>query len=219
MLLGRALKLPGALKFPASFCAALALLPVTATGAFAQTSDSSLSSAGVQLDRARQSKDPEWAKFASGKGSALFLAAGTLLPLATDGREGKERSIRTLDALLTSTLLTSGLKVLTHQKRPDSSSNDSFPSGHASAAFTVAAMQAQFYPRQALLWYSGAAVIAASRVKLRRHYTRDVAAGAALGFFSARLELKQGRGLLLRPFIQNDGPNNRVTGLSFGRTF
>lgn len=165
------------------------------------------------------SGDAGWAKFASGNGSALFLAAGTLLPLATDGKDGSQHALRTLNALAVSTLLTSGLKILTHQRRPDGSDFQSFPSGHASAAFTVATMQAQFHPKQALLWYGGAIVIAASRVKLRRHDTRDVAAGAALGFAAARFELKQPRGLLLRPFIRSDGPNNRVAGLSFGRTF
>ncbi len=165
------------------------------------------------------SSDTSAAKWASGTGNALFLAAGTLLPLATDGKEGTQHSLRTFDALITSTLLTTGLKVITHQKRPDGSDFRSFPSGHASAAFTVATMQAHYHPRQALLWYSGATLIALSRVKLRRHYTRDVVAGAALGFASARLELSQPRGLLLRPFIRNEGRNKRVTGLSFGRTF
>lgn len=174
---------------------------------------------GVHLSaRTSGSSDPGWAKFASGSGNALFLAAGTLLPLVTDGKEGSQHALRTVDALAVSTLLTSGLKVVTHQKRPDGSDFHSFPSGHASAAFTVATMQASYHPRQALLWYGGATLIAASRVKLRRHYTRDVIAGAALGFASARLELSQSRGLLLRPFIRNNGPD-RVTGLSFGRTF
>lgn len=183
---------------------------------------SAVSPEGVHLsarNNLSSSSEPSWAKFASGNGSALFLAAGTLLPLATDGKDGSQHTLRTVDALAVSTLLTSGLKILTHQKRPDSSSYNSFPSGHASAAFTVATMQAHYHPKQALLWYGGATLIAASRVKLNRHYTRDVIAGAALGFASARLELSQPRGLLLRPFIRNDGPNNRITGLSFGRTF
>ncbi len=161
-------------------------------------------SSGVHLNaRSSSSSDPGWAKFASGSGNALFLAAGTLLPLVTDGKDGSQHAVRTIDALAVSTLLTSGLKILTHEKRPDGSDFKSFPSGHASAAFTVATMQAQFHPRQALLWYGGATAIAASRVTLHRHYTRDVVAGAALGFLSARLELKQQRGFILRPFIQS----------------
>lgn len=160
-----------------------------------------------------------WARFASGKGNALFLATGILLPLVTDKAAGREQTLRTLDALSVSTLLSSGLKVLTHERRPDGSDFASFPSGHAAAAFTVATMEARFHPRQALLWYGGATVIAASRVVLHRHYTRDVVAGALLGFGSARLELSEKRGLILRPFIHGEEPNLRTTGLSLGRTW
>lgn len=173
---------------------------------------------GVQINHGR-GKDPEWAKFASGTGTALFLGAGTLLPLLEDGKEGKERSIRTADALIVSTLLAEGLKRVAHKKRPDGSDFESFPSGHATAAFTVATMQASYHPKQAIFWYAGATTIAASRVKLDRHYTVDVIAGAALGYAVARLELGQNRGLLLRPFIRQTAPDNRVTGLSFSQSF
>lgn len=204
------------------FLCCAAALSVAARADEIEVAAPPISPDGVHLsarNTSSSSSDLGSAKFASGTGNALFLAAGTLLPLATDGKDGAQHSLRTLDAVAVSTLLTSGLKILTHQRRPDGSDFNSFPSGHASAAFTVATMQSHYHPRQALLWYGGATLIAASRVKLRRHYTRDVVAGAALGFASARFELKQPRGLLFRPFIRNDRPNNRVTGLSFGRTF
>lgn len=163
--------------------------------------------------------DSAWARFASGGGNVAFLAAGTLLPLGTDGKDGAQHTLRTVDALAVSVLATEALKTLTHEKRPDGSDFKSFPSGHASAAFTVAAMQAHFHPSQALLWYGGAALIGASRVTLNRHYTHDVVAGAALGYFSAQLELKQNRGLLLRPFIRPGQPGNRGAGLSLSGSF
>ena len=171
-------------------------------------------------ESARHSGDgPSWARFASGTGNDIFLAAGTLLPLIEDGKNGGQHSLRTADALIVSTLIAEGLKRLTHEERPDESDFKSFPSGHATAAFTVATMQSHYHPRQAIFWYAGAVTIAASRVKLHRHYTHDVIAGAALGFFTARFELKQNRGLLLRPFIRPDGARNRVSGLSFDATF
>lgn len=166
-----------------------------------------------------KSKDPAWATFASGTGNALYLAAGTLLPLALDGKEGKDHSLRIADAVVTSTVLASGLKILTHEKRPDGSNSQSFPSGHATAAFAVAAMQSHYHPKQALLWYGGATAIAVSRVSLQKHYWHDVAAGAALGYFTAQLELKQKRGFILRPFIESQGAQNRTTGLSLSRSF
>lgn len=163
--------------------------------------DSATFASGLQLHRTNHS-DPSWGKFASGAGSLLFVSAGTLLPLVEDGKDGQQHAIRTADALAVSTLLAEGLKIAVHKKRPDGSDYQSFPSGHATAAFTVAAIQAHSHPKQAIFWYAGATTIAASRVKLHRHYTVDVLAGAALGYATARWELGQNRGLLLRPFIR-----------------
>lgn len=177
-----------------------------------------LFSAALGRAACADSDDPSWAKFSSGAGFGLFLAAGTLLPLV-DESGGKEQSLRTVDALIVSQGLTLGLKKLTREERPDGSDNESFPSGHASAAFTVATMQAHYKPKQAPYWYGGAALISASRVALDKHYFHDVAAGAALGYFTAKLELKQKRGFILRPFIRNDNPTRRVSGLSFTRRF
>ena len=140
-------------------------------------------------------------QFASGGGNILYLALGVGLPLATDGRNGKDRSLRVLDSLGTSVLISEGLKALVREKRPDSDAHDSFPSGHATAAFAVAAAESAFHPRQAPLWYLGAILIAASRVRLHRHTVGDVAAGAALGFGVTHLELSTPRGVILSPFI------------------
>ena len=180
--------------------------------------DAATLSSGLQLNRTN-GKDPSWAKFASGTGNLLFLGAGTLLPLLEDGKAGQQHALRTADTLITSALFSEGLKRAFHKKRPDGSNYESFPSGHATAAFAVATMQANYHPKQAIFWYAGATAIAASRVKLRRHYTVDVLAGAALGYATARLELGQNRGLLLRPFIRSEGPRNSVTGLSFSQSF
>lgn len=155
------------------------------------------------------------AKFASGTGNAIFLAAGTLLPLL-HGKDGEQETVRTLDALLLAVPATEVIKRITHERRPDDSANSSFPSGHASAAFTVAAMQAHFHPKQALLWYAGATVIGASRVQLERHYWHDVIAGAALGYFSAQLELKAPRGLILRPLVHQPADKKSVSQLEVG---
>ncbi|KAG8071735.1 hypothetical protein GUJ93_ZPchr0006g41446 [Zizania palustris] len=62
----------------------------------------------------------------------------------------------------------------------------SFPSGHSSRAFLVAAfLAAAGFPREVLfLW---AAATSASRVLLGRHYVLDVVTGACLGVFEAKL--------------------------------
>ena len=194
----------------------LAFAPSASSLAPSAAQTPGLTSGQVALTNGR---GPSWARFASGTGNVLFLGAGTLLPLIEDGKNGGQHSLRTADSLIVSTLFSEALKRITHERRPDGGNTQSFPSGHATAAFAVATMESHYHPKQAILWYAGATVIAASRVKLRRHYTHDVIAGAALGYFTSKLELKQGRGLLLRPFIRPEGPRNSVTGLSFDKSF
>jgi membrane-associated phospholipid phosphatase len=145
------------------------------------------------------------AKFASDNGNLAYLGLGVALPLLTDGRDGKDHALRTADALGTSVLLAEGLKMIVREKRPDSNERTSFPSGHATAAFAVAAMESHYHRRFAPLWYLGAGLIADSRVTLHRHYPRDVIAGGLLGVGTAIWEWKAPHGLLLAPLIRHDG--------------
>ena len=146
----------------------------------------------------------------------MFLAAGTGLPLIEDGKAGRNHSLRALDALITSELLSEGLKSLTREKRPDSSAHNSFPSGHAVSAFSVATIESDLHPKQAIYWYTGATLISASRFTLHRHTVGDVLFGAALGYGIGRLEMSSKRGLLLSPWIQ---PEKRSVGLMFSSSF
>jgi membrane-associated phospholipid phosphatase len=159
------------------------------------------------------------ATFASHNGTLLFLALGIFLPLVTDGSSGGRQTLRNMDALATSTLLSEGMKRLAREKRPDTEERNSFPSGHATAAFTLAQMQADRHPDQAILWYGGATLIAESRVHLKRHYTHDVVAGALLGIGVAAAEQDQPRGFLIAPFIRPDrNGKGRTVGLRFSRS-
>ncbi len=56
----------------------------------------------------------------------------------------------------------------------------SFPSGHATAAFTAVVLLAADR-RRATPWYALAAVVAMSRVYVRMHHASDIIGGAALG--------------------------------------
>jgi membrane-associated phospholipid phosphatase len=150
--------------------------------------------------------DNGWAKFASGPGATAFLAAGVLLPLERDHAQAREHALRALDSLTVSVVLSEGLKSITHVKRPDSNEHDSFPSGHATAAFSVAAMESSFHPKEAPLWYAGAAAIADSRIVLHRHHWSDVIAGAALGYGTSQFELSRRKGILIQPWM--DGPGS-----------
>jgi undecaprenyl-diphosphatase len=55
----------------------------------------------------------------------------------------------------------------------------SFPSGHATSAFTAAVLLAD--GPTAPLWFALAGLVAASRVYVRMHHASDVVGGAALG--------------------------------------
>lgn len=68
-------------------------------------------------------------------------------------------------------------------RRPITSS---FPSGHATAAFTAASVLAHT-GRGDALWYAAAAVVASSRVYVKMHHASDVIAGAALGLAMGHL--------------------------------
>jgi membrane-associated phospholipid phosphatase len=138
------------------------------------------------------------------------------LPLVADGKAGRNHTLRAGDALATSLLLDAGLDALTREKRPDSDAHDSFPSGHATAAFSLATVESALHPKQAVYWYTGATLIAASRFSLHRHTVGDVLAGAALGYGVGQWEMSSRRGLLLSPWIQ---PEKRAYGLFLSGRF
>ncbi len=162
--------------------------------------------------------DREVSRFVSGTGTVLYLGTGVVLPLLIDGKNGGQHSLRAVDSLGTSLLLCEGLKQVIPVKRPDSEQRDSFPSCHATAAFAVATMQSHYHPESALLWYGGASAIALSRVNLNRHRVTEVLAGAALGYFTSRLELSQKHGLILFPLIRTD-KDDTVVGLQVVGSF
>ena len=60
----------------------------------------------------------------------------------------------------------------------------SFPSGHATAAFTAAVILAN--GRRRAPWYALAALVASSRVYVRMHHASDVVGGALLGLALGR---------------------------------
>jgi undecaprenyl-diphosphatase len=91
-----------------------------------------------------------------------------------------------------SALVNGGIKSLFRRHRPVWESDvarphrlrtprsTSFPSGHASSAFTAAGFLAPGDPL-APVYYAVAVVVASSRVYVKIHHASDVVAGAALG--------------------------------------
>jgi hypothetical protein len=120
--------------------------------------------------------------------TALGWSAFSLL----DGDHGRALEVG-VETWAINTLLTRGLKSVAGRERPNGSDDGSFPSGHASSAFSAATFLARGiedriegpWGKLGYLAYLPAGFVAAHRVSSEVHFPSDVVAGALLGFFVA----------------------------------
>ncbi|HEV8306429.1 MAG TPA: phosphatase PAP2 family protein [Methylomirabilota bacterium] len=66
----------------------------------------------------------------------------------------------------------------------------SFPSGHATTAFAVAAALAEAVPARRRIWLAIAGGVGVSRVLLNAHFVSDVLGGSILGWWSGQLGVR-----------------------------
>lgn len=99
-----------------------------------------------------------------------------------------DRLMVTATAYLSMGVLVNSVKFLVDEKRPDSSAQNSFPSGHAATAFMGAELVRQEYGlAYGIGAYSVACTVAFFRLYNNRHWLNDVLAGAGLGILSTRI--------------------------------
>jgi len=77
----------------------------------------------------------------------------------------------------------------------------SFPSGHATQVFTLAAVISEYAdnPWASAAAYGGATLVGLSRLEQRAHFVSDVVAGAAIGTLSAKAVMLRHRKLRTNP--------------------
>jgi membrane-associated phospholipid phosphatase len=122
------------------------------------------------------------------------IAYGTTFCL--DDKEGRAQFYK---SFLTNLGVTYGLKYSIDKKRPNGG-DQSFPSGHTSAAFQGAAFIHKRYGwKYGIPAYLGAAFVGYSRVESDNHYTEDVVAGAAIGVISSFCFTTRYKGITITP--------------------
>lgn len=122
--------------------------------------------------------------------SLIWLLVGTARGLRSDADADAAGRLAVV-LLCESLLVNQGLKRLLPRNRPEVTdprphhlrkpSTSSFPSGHASSAFTAAGLLSDTDPALAPAYYALAAFVATSRIHVRIHHASDVIAGAAIG--------------------------------------
>lgn len=98
-----------------------------------------------------------------------------------DNPRNRRAGMALLIALITVGVLVEILKNFIQLPRPKLRSSYGFPSGHTSAAFSLAATLTVIFPPLGPLWFLLAVLTGISRLYLRAHYTYDVIGGMLLG--------------------------------------
>jgi len=142
--------------------------------------------------------------------AALPVAAAGMILNYKDWEGAKQFG----ESMLTTLATTGVLKLAVNETRPDGGDH-SFPSGHASIAFSSASfIQMRYGWAYGAPAYVAAAFVGYARVATDQHYTGDVIAGAAIGILSSLIFTSPYRGVSVTPAVGHD-----FIGVAFRRTF
>jgi membrane-associated phospholipid phosphatase len=118
---------------------------------------------------------------------SLFTAAMFTAGRFSDHAQFRALTYDMVDAVVVNFGYSEAIKYAVGRERPNGDNNQSFPSGHASNAFTIATVVERHYGwRLGVPAYVIAGVVGASRIQQDKHYVSDVVAGATLGYIVGR---------------------------------
>lgn len=126
--------------------------------------------------------------FGGGRGEQVtfvMIGAGWL----TRDQRMVNAGVDALESSVFASFVTKAGKKLTRRERPNHVDNQSFPSGHATNAFAIAAAIAADYrdkPAVPIIAYAVATSVALARVHENVHFPADVVAGALVGRATGR---------------------------------
>jgi len=136
---------------------------------------------GTTLDRFFEPAETLGGGWVQGGGALALFSLGKLF--TNRGVEELGRDL--IRAQIVNGVLTQAIKHGAGRERPDGANKRSFPSGHASGAFTTATvLQRRYGWKAGIPAYAVAGYVASSRLNEGRHYLSDVVFGAAVGILS-----------------------------------
>ena len=148
----------------------------------------------------------------------LGAAAGGIFVtgLITHNEHATDTGIRSAEASVDSVILYAAMKAILARQRPYTGQGEgkffsgnwtagSFPSGHATLAWTLATVMAHEYPNwpMRLLMYGAATAVSTTRVTGGVHFPADVFAGSVIGFGVGTYVSHKDRQKLMVPRSQN----------------
>ncbi len=137
-------------------------------------------------------------------GSVLQILIPSLAYGATFYLHDHDGRVQFYKSFFTNMAATQALKHAISKTRPNGRDNNSFPSGHTSAAFQGAAFVHKRYGfKYAAAAYLGASYVGWRRVATKNHFTIDVVAGAAIGVASSFIFTRPYKGFVVTPLADN----------------
>ena len=137
---------------------------------------------GLAPQTVRAGNTQTWDDLSTGLALGVGGAAAITTLSKSDGT-GLAQGMKTAG---TTVLAVEALKALVPEQRPDGSDDRSFPSEHTALAFAAATYfdvrYGQEYRAYVPVMYGLAALTGVARVQAKKHFAKDVIAGAVVGF-------------------------------------